>query len=68
MQEGDNEEGSDSSDEEVGPRNTIGDVPLEFYRGEEHLGYNLAGRKLKKKDRLDKLDNYLHLADDPESL
>ncbi|KAK9725457.1 hypothetical protein RND81_05G145000 [Saponaria officinalis] len=60
-------EESDSSDDEVGPRNTIGGVPLEFYKDEEHIGYDLSGKKLKKKDRKDKLDKFLASADDKKA-
>nr|XP_043619969.1 ribosome biogenesis protein BOP1 homolog [Erigeron canadensis] len=58
---------SDSSEDEVGPRNTIGDVPLEWYKDEEHIGYDVAGKKIKKKERLDKLDAFLARNDDPNS-
>ena len=27
-------------------RNTVGDVPLEWYAAEEHVGYDLDGSKL----------------------
>ncbi|CAK9147353.1 unnamed protein product [Ilex paraguariensis] len=57
-------EESDSSEDEVAPRNTIGDVPLEWYRDEEHIGYDLAGKKIKKKERQDKLDSFLASVDD----
>ncbi|KAK9678863.1 hypothetical protein RND81_11G237700 [Saponaria officinalis] len=60
-------EESDSSEDEVGPRNTIGAVPLEFYKDEEHIGYNLSGKKLKKKERKDKLDKFLDTADDKKA-
>ncbi|KAK3016328.1 hypothetical protein RJ639_007308 [Escallonia herrerae] len=58
-------EESDSSEDEVAPRNTIGDVPFEWYKDEEHIGYNISGKKLKKKERQDKLDSFLASADDP---
>lgn len=58
---------SDSSEDEVGPRNTIGDVPLEWYNEEEHIGYDVAGKKIKKKERLDKLDSFLARTDDSNS-
>jgi hypothetical protein len=32
--------GSDSSEDERPPRNTIGAVPLEWYRDEDHIGYD----------------------------
>lgn len=57
-------EESDSSEDEVAPRNTIGDVPLEWYKDEEHIGYDITGKKLKKKERQDKLEQFLLNADD----
>ena len=32
--------GTDSSEDERAPRNTIGAVPLEWYNDEEHIGYD----------------------------
>ncbi|KAE8701079.1 Ribosome bioproteinsis protein BOP1-like protein [Hibiscus syriacus] len=58
---------SDSSEDEVAPRNTIGDVPLEWYKDEKHIGYDIAGRKITKKERQDKLDSFLASADDSKS-
>ncbi|KAI7754053.1 hypothetical protein M8C21_009568 [Ambrosia artemisiifolia] len=58
---------SDSSEDEVGPRNTIGDVPLVWYKEEDHIGYDVAGKKIKKKERLDKLDSFLARTDDANS-
>ncbi|KAA8536573.1 hypothetical protein F0562_029051 [Nyssa sinensis] len=60
-------EESDSSEDEVTPRNTIGDVPLEWYKDEEHIGYDITGKKIKKKERQDKLDSFLASADDSKS-
>lgn len=60
-------EESDSSEDEVAPRNTIGDVPLEWYQDESHIGYDLAGKKIKKKERQDKLDSFLASADDSKN-
>ncbi|KHG08140.1 Ribosome biogenesis BOP1 [Gossypium arboreum] len=58
---------SDSSEDEVAPRNTIGDVPLEWYKDEKHIGYDIAGRKITKKERRDKLDSFLASADDSKN-
>lgn len=60
-------EESDSSEDEVAPRNTVGDVPLEWYKDEEHIGYDLAGKKIKKKERQDKLDSFLASVDDSKN-
>ncbi|KAL5564415.1 hypothetical protein UlMin_027579, partial [Ulmus minor] len=61
------EEQSDSSEDEVAPRNTIGDVPLEWYRDEKHIGYDISGKKIKKKEREDKLQSFLASADDSKN-
>ncbi|XP_047334109.1 ribosome biogenesis protein BOP1 homolog [Impatiens glandulifera] len=60
-------EESDSSEDEVAPRNTVGDVPLEWYGEEEHIGYDLSGKKIKKKERQDKLTTFLANADDTQN-
>lgn len=60
-------EESDSSEDEVAPRNTIGDVPLEWYKDEDHVGYDISGKKIKKKVRQDKLDSFLASADDSKN-
>ncbi|KAL9258957.1 Ribosome biogenesis protein BOP1-like protein [Drosera capensis] len=52
-------EESDSSEDEVSPRNTIGDVPLEWYKDEEHVGHDISGKKIKKKEMQDKLTMFL---------
>ncbi|OAY83414.1 Ribosome biogenesis protein BOP [Ananas comosus] len=56
-------EESDSSEDEVAPRNTIGEVPLEWYRDEEHVGYDVSGKKIKKQARKDKIESFLAGAD-----
>ncbi|XWS30016.1 hypothetical protein CRYUN_Cryun24cG0081900 [Craigia yunnanensis] len=58
---------SDSSEDEVAPRNTIGDVPLEWYKDEKHIGYDIAGKKITKQERQDKLDSFLASADDSKN-
>ncbi|XP_042030365.1 ribosome biogenesis protein BOP1 homolog [Salvia splendens] len=60
-------EESDSSEDEVAPRNTIGDVPLKWYKDEEHIGYDLSGKKIKKKEKKSKLDSFLARTDDSKS-
>ncbi|CAM0879740.1 unnamed protein product [Alopecurus aequalis] len=55
---------SDSSEDEAAPRNTVGDVPLEWYKDEEHIGYDIAGRKIKKRDREGRIDTFLSNVDD----
>ncbi|CAK8564285.1 unnamed protein product [Lathyrus sativus] len=58
---------SDSSEDEVAPRNTIGDVPLKWYADEPHIGYDITGKKIKKKEKADKLDSFLKNVDDSKN-
>ncbi|KAK7412019.1 hypothetical protein VNO78_03465 [Psophocarpus tetragonolobus] len=58
---------SDSSEDEVAPRNTIGDVPLKWYEDEPHIGYDIKGKKIKKKEKQDKLDSFLANVDDSKN-
>ncbi|KAG0478999.1 hypothetical protein HPP92_013718 [Vanilla planifolia] len=58
---------SDSSEDEVAPRNTIGDVPLDWYKDEEHIGYDITGKKIKKHARKDKIDSFLAGVDDTKN-
>ncbi|XP_060076384.1 ribosome biogenesis protein bop1-like [Ylistrum balloti] len=55
---------SDSSDEED-IRNTIGNVPIEWYNDYNHLGYDVQGRKIAKPKRADELDEFLNKMDNP---
>lgn len=52
---------------QVAPRNTVGDVPLEWYRDEKHIGYDISGKKILKKEREDRLQSFLASADDSKS-
>lgn len=45
-------------------RNTVGDVPLEWYKDEPHIGYDRSGQKILKKKRRDQLDTFLARTDD----
>ncbi|KAI5414756.1 ribosome biogenesis protein BOP1 homolog [Lathyrus oleraceus] len=58
---------SDSSEDEVAPRNTIGEVPLKWYADEPHIGYDITGKKIKKKEKADKLDSFLKNVDDSKN-
>ncbi|XP_028919139.1 ribosome biogenesis protein BOP1 [Ornithorhynchus anatinus] len=56
----------DSSDEED-IRNTVGNVPLEWYQDFPHIGYDLDGRRIYKPLRnRDELDRFLDKMDDPD--
>uniref|UniRef100_A0A452EH86 Ribosome biogenesis protein BOP1 n=1 Tax=Capra hircus TaxID=9925 RepID=A0A452EH86_CAPHI len=64
--QGENEYAEDSSDEED-IRNTVGNVPLEWYDDFPHVGYDLDGRRIYKPLRTrDELDQFLDKMDDPD--
>lgn len=46
-------------------RNTIGNVPREWYDEYSHLGYDWDGKKILKPEKGDKLDYFLKQAEDP---
>ncbi|KAJ0959939.1 hypothetical protein J5N97_000296 [Dioscorea zingiberensis] len=48
----------------VATQNAIGDVPLQWYRDEKHIGYDLTGKKIKKKESGEKFQSFLARADD----
>ncbi|GAB4816894.1 hypothetical protein N2152v2_003940 [Parachlorella kessleri] len=50
---------SDSSEDERPNRNTVGEVPLAWYKDEEHIGYDVEGQRLEKRPQKDKLDKLL---------
>lgn len=55
----------DSSDEED-IRNTVGNVPMEWYRDFDHLGYDITGGKILKPKQGDELDEFLNKMDNPD--
>ena len=55
----------DSSDEED-IRNTIGNVPVNWYDDHEHLGYDLDGRRIRKPKRGDELEHFLRMREGGE--
>lgn len=54
-----------SSDDEAPPRNTIGNVPLEWYKDEGHIGYDVHGKKVGKPASGDGIDKFLASQDNP---
>ncbi|KAF5298501.1 hypothetical protein FQA39_LY19226 [Lamprigera yunnana] len=54
----------DTSDEED-IRNTIGNVPLNWYDEYKHIGYDWDGRKIEKGTTRDELDTFLQRIEDP---
>ncbi|XP_015512036.1 ribosome biogenesis protein BOP1 homolog [Neodiprion lecontei] len=55
----------DSSDEED-IRNTIGNIPLQWYNEYPHIGYDWDGKKILKPEKGDQLDNFLKRMEDPD--
>ncbi|XP_013404052.1 ribosome biogenesis protein bop1-B [Lingula anatina] len=60
-----NEYAQDSSDEED-IRNTVGNIPMEWYGEYAHIGYNLEGGKIIKPKRADEVDEFLNKMDNPD--
>ncbi|XP_015679427.1 ribosome biogenesis protein BOP1 [Protobothrops mucrosquamatus] len=61
-----NEYEQDSSDEED-IRNTVGNIPMEWYQDFPHIGYNLEGRPIYKPIRSkDELDKFLEKMESPD--
>lgn len=54
----------DSSDEED-VRNTIGNIPIEWYNDYPHIGYNLDGKKILKPLKTDELEEFINKIEDP---
>lgn len=40
---------------------------MEWYKEEEHIGYDISGKKIKKQTRKDRIDSFLAGADDSKS-
>ncbi|KAI1285352.1 Ribosome biogenesis protein bop1-B [Halotydeus destructor] len=55
---------NDSSDEED-LRNTIGNVPIEWYNDYPHIGYDWTGSKIMKPKKDNEVDDFLKRVDDP---
>ncbi|CAE6076033.1 unnamed protein product [Arabidopsis arenosa] len=56
------DEVSEESDE-VAPRNAVGDVPLEWYKDEIYIDYDITEKKITKKEKQDKLESFLATMD-----
>ncbi|KPA76952.1 hypothetical protein ABB37_07326 [Leptomonas pyrrhocoris] len=57
---------SDSSEDEA-TLNRVGDIPLEWYKDESHMGYDIEGKKLMKTER-SALERLLEATDDPNAM
>mmetsp|Transcript_26248 Transcript_26248/g.48096 ORF Transcript_26248/g.48096 Transcript_26248/m.48096 type:complete len:771 (-) Transcript_26248:231-2543(-) len=60
--------GSDSSEDDTPNTNTIGSVPLHWYKEEDHIGYDVEGAKIIRAPKQDKLDKLLARNDDKNAL
>ncbi|PNW76993.1 hypothetical protein CHLRE_10g417950v5 [Chlamydomonas reinhardtii] len=60
--------GSDSSEDERPNRNTVGNVPLVWYKDEEHIGYDIEGARITKAQRKDRLQQLLDRNDSKKAL
>ncbi|KAL8574523.1 Ribosome biogenesis protein 1 [Nucella lapillus] len=60
-----NEYEEDSSDEED-VRNTVGNIPLEWYKDYDHLGYDVHGHKVLKPAQGDTIDAFLDKMENPD--
>lgn len=48
-------------------RNTVGNIPMEWYKDYPHIGYNLDGKKIFKPIRSkDELDEFLDKMENPD--
>ncbi|XP_023831054.1 ribosome biogenesis protein bop1 isoform X2 [Salvelinus sp. IW2-2015] len=64
-QQGDEYEHDTSDEEDI--RNTVGNVPMEWYQDYPHIGYNLDGKKIFKPIRSkDELDEFLDKMENPD--
>ena len=52
-----------SDDEEV--KNTVGNVPLAWYAEEGHIGYDLSGQRIARRQGKDGIDTFLSSVDNP---
>ncbi|KJE92918.1 Bop1-prov protein [Capsaspora owczarzaki ATCC 30864] len=63
--------GSDSDtdsddDDELHSRNTLGKIPLHWYDGMPHIGYDLDGQRITRPATKDELDQFLDTMDNPD--
>ncbi|EDO39231.1 predicted protein, partial [Nematostella vectensis] len=47
-------------------RNTVGNIPVEWYNEYPHIGYDLTGKKIMKPATGDELDDFLSKMDNPD--
>ncbi|KAF6205239.1 hypothetical protein GE061_019406 [Apolygus lucorum] len=57
-------EGDTSDEEDI--RNTVGNIPINWYDEFDHIGYDWDGRKILKPEHGDQLDEFLKKIEDPD--
>ena len=45
-------------------RNTVGNIPMDWYKEFEHIGYDLEGKKIGKPETADELEAFLKKMED----
>ena len=60
-------QGSSDDSEDDAPRNRIGNVPLEWYKDEDHVGYDLEGQKIIRTLTGGEIDALLESKDNPDA-
>lgn len=60
-------DGSSDDSEDDAPRNRIGNVPLEWYKDEDHVGYDLEGKKIMRTLTGGEIDALLESKDNPNA-
>jgi len=61
----DSQDDDDSSDDET-MVNRVGNVPMKWYDGEDHIGYDVEGEKIMRPATKDQIDDFIAKADDPD--
>lgn len=61
------DQGSSDDSEDDAPRNRIGNVPLEWYDDEDHVGYDLAGQRIARTLSTSEIDALLESKDNPDA-
>lgn len=61
------DDGSSDDSEDDAPRNRIGNVPLEWYKDEEHVGYDVAGERIMRTISTSEIDALLESKDNPDA-
>lgn len=47
-------------------RNTVGNIPMNWYDEYPHVGYDWDGKKIIKPERGDQLDNFMEKMENPD--